>query len=147
MMSHPSRRALLGFALLLPGPAAAARINAERGIAVRGTDVVAYFEEGRPRPGLAAHAFEWNGARWLFATAAHRDAFAADPMRYAPAYGGFCSWAVSQGYTAPVDPNAWKIVQGRLYLNYDRSVQRRWERDIAGHIQRADANWPRLEQE
>jgi len=143
------RRALLlaGFGLL-PTLAAnrtgQARTNQDNGVAVRGTDVVAYFTEGRPRPGLPEFSHEWDGARWLFATAAHRDAFAADPARYAPAYGGFCAFAVSEGYTAPIDPEAWRIVDGRLFLNYDLGVQRRWERDTARRIQRGDANWPRL---
>lgn len=137
------RRALPLLALALPA-LALARTNLEEGIAVRGTDVVAYFTEGRPRPGQAQFAHDWEGARWLFASAANRDAFAADPARFAPAYGGFCAWAVSQGYTAPIDPAAWRIVEGRLYLNFDRNVQRRWERDIPGHIARAEANWPRL---
>ena len=131
-------------ALLFPGLARAARLNAEGGVAVRGTDVVAYVTEGRPVPGRAAFTQMWQGATWRFASAANRDRFAADPARYAPAYGGFCAYAVSEGYTAPIDPAAWKIVDGRLYLNYDRSVQRRWARDIPGRIARADANWPGL---
>jgi hypothetical protein len=150
-----SRRSLLwivpGATLAVPlgtrlfgGSALAARVNADAGLAVRGTDVVAYATEGRPVPGSAAFAHEWQGATWRFASAAHRDRFAADPARHAPAYGGFCAWAVSEGYTAPIDPAAWKIVDGRLFLNYDRAVQRRWERDIPGRIARADANWPRL---
>ena len=70
----------------------------------------------------------------------------ADPGAYAPAYGGFCAWALSQGYTAPTDPVAWRMVEGRLFLNYDRAIQRRWERDIPGFIALGDANWPRLSQ-
>ena len=131
-------------ALLFSGPARAAQVNAEGGVAVRGTDVVAYVTEGRPVTGRAEFTHAWRGADWRFASAANRDRFAADPDRYAPAYGGFCAYAVSEGYTAPIDPAAWRIVNGRLYLNYDRSVQRRWERDIPGRIARADANWPRL---
>lgn len=130
--------------LLLSRDGQAAQVNAEGGIAVRGTDVVAYATQGRPVAGSAAFAHTWRGATWRFATAAHRDAFAADPERFAPAYGGFCAYAVSEGYTAPIDPAAWRIVDGRLFLNYDRSVQRRWERDIPGRVARADANWPRL---
>jgi hypothetical protein len=130
--------------LFLPGLARAAQVNAEDGLAVRGTDVVAYFTQGRPLQGSPAFTHRWHGATWRFASAAHRDLFAADPERYAPAYGGFCAFAVSEGYTAPIDPEAWRIVDGRLYLNYDRSVQRRWERDIPGRIARANANWPRL---
>lgn len=131
-------------ALLFPSLAHAARVNAEDGVAVRGTDVVAYVTQGRAVPGRAEFTHAWQGAAWRFASAANRDRFAAEPGRYAPAYGGFCAFAVSEGYTAPIDPTAWRIVDGRLYLNYDRSVQRRWEGDIPGRIARADANWPRL---
>lgn len=128
----------------MPGAALAAQVNADDGVAVRGTDVVAYVTQGRPVPGRAEFAHAWGGAEWRFASAAHRDLFAADPARYAPAYGGFCAYAVSEGYTAPIDPAAWKIVDGRLYLNFNQSVQRRWEGDIPGRISRADAHWPRL---
>jgi len=131
--------------VILAGRASAqGRVLAEDGVAIRGFDPVAYFTEGRPVRGSAAFTHEWGGATWRFASAANRDQFAADPGRYAPAYGGFCAFAVSEGYTAPTDPNAWRIVEGRLFLNYDRSVQRRWERDIPGRIARGDANWPRL---
>ena len=152
-MPHPrlARRALLAGAALLalalhPGPAPAAeRVNAESdGVAIRGYDPVAYHTDGRPVRGRAEFAHAWNGATWHFASAANRDRFAADPARYAPAYGGFCAWAVAEGYTAPIDPEAWRIVDGRLHLNYDRSIQRRWERDVPGNIARADRNWPRL---
>lgn len=145
------RRHLLGLApmllaggLLLAPRRGRARTNQEGGVAVRGTDVVAYATEGRARPGRPEFAHDWQGARWLFATAAHRDAFAADPARYAPAYGGFCAFAVSEGYTAAIDPEAWRIVGGRLFLNHDRGVHRRWERDMARRIAQGDANWPRL---
>jgi hypothetical protein len=151
MPIDPTRRALIASAF---GAVAAAggragaepprRWFAENGVAIRGTDPVAYFIEGRPVAGRADLTLDWAGATWRFATAANRDAFAADPARYAPAYGGFCAWAVAEGYTAPIDPAAWRIVEGRLYLNYSRSIQRRWDRDIAGNIRRAEANWPRL---
>jgi hypothetical protein len=133
------------FALLVPFPALA-RVYADRGVALGGTDVVAYFTEGRVVRGRAEHAAEWDGARWLFATAAHRARFLADPPAHAPAYGGFCAWAMAQGYTAPTDPAAWRIVEGRLFLNYDQRIKRRWETDIPGHIARGDANWPRVSQ-
>lgn len=148
------RRAVFALFAALPAAAAAlfgpgraqadGRVFAENGVAVRGTDVVAYFQEGRPIAGSAAFTHAWQGVTWRFATAANRDAFAADPERYAPAYGGFCAWAVAQGYTAPIDPRAWRIVSGRLYLNYNAEVQRDWERDIPGNIRKGDANWPRL---
>jgi hypothetical protein len=82
------------------------------------------------------------GATWRFASAEHRDRFAVDPERYAPQYGGYCAWAVSQGYTAKIDPAAWKIVDDKLYLNYSKDVQSQWSSDIPGNIAKADANWP-----
>ncbi|MEO0854018.1 MAG: YHS domain-containing (seleno)protein [Cyanobacteria bacterium J06648_11] len=122
-----------------PAPAA---VFVENGIAIRGADVVAYFVEDRYVPGNAEFTYEWGGAIWQFANAENRDAFARSPARYAPQYGGFCAWAVSQNYTAPVDPAAWEIVDGKLYLNFNASVQRRWQRDIPGNIAKGDRNWP-----
>lgn len=129
-------------AALGPRPAHAETIFSDGGLAIRGTDPVAYFTEGRPVAGDPAITHDWMGARWAFASEAHRAAFAAEPAAYAPQYGGFCAWAVAQGYTAPIDPAAWRIVDGRLYLNVSPRIQRRWERDIPGNIARADANWP-----
>jgi hypothetical protein len=83
-------------------------------------------------------------ATWYFASAGNRDLFAADPDKYAPQYGGYCAWAVSQGYTAKIDPEAWKIVDGRLYLNYSKDVQAQWSEDIPGNIAQGDANWPKI---
>ena len=134
---------VLGLAALV-GTQVAARVNSENGLAIRGYDPVAYFTEGRPVRGQTAFTHRWDGTNWRFFSAANRDRFAADPARYAPAYGGFCAFAVSEGYTAPIDPNAWRIVDGRLFLNYDRTIQRRWEQDIPGRISRGDANWPGL---
>ena len=114
----------------------------DAGLAIRGTDPVAYFVEGAAVPGSAEFSHDWGNVTWQFASAENRDLFAANPEQYAPQYGGFCAWAVSQGYTASIDPEAWRIVDGRLYLNYDRRVQQRWERDIPGNITKADANWP-----
>jgi YHS domain-containing protein len=114
----------------------------DQGLAIRGTDPVAYFTQGRPIAGISKFTYTWNNATWRFASAENRQLFAANPQRYAPQYGGFCAWAVSQGYTASIDPNAWKIVDGKLYLNYSKGVQRQWDRDIPGHISKANANWP-----
>ncbi|MEM7508535.1 MAG: YHS domain-containing (seleno)protein [Pseudomonadota bacterium] len=113
-----------------------------RGRAIRGTDPVAYFTEGKPVAGDSAFTHDWNGATWRFASAENRDAFAAKPESYAPQYGGYCAWAVAQGYTASTDPDAWDIVDGKLYLNYSKDVQSRWHRDVPGYIAKGDANWP-----
>jgi YHS domain-containing protein len=114
----------------------------EDGIAIRGADPVAYFTQSQYVPGSSEYTYEWMGATWQFASAAHRDQFAANPEQYAPQYGGFCAWAVSQNKTAPVEPTAWKIVDGKLYLNFNQAIQQRWEKDIPGNIDKANQNWP-----
>ncbi|MEM0943259.1 MAG: YHS domain-containing (seleno)protein [Pseudomonadota bacterium] len=114
------------------------------GTAIDGTDPVAYFTEGRPVEGSSDYTHEWNGATWRFSSADNLAKFSADPAKYAPQYGGYCAWAVAQGYTASTDPNAWRIVDGKLYLNYNADVQTRWEADIPGHITSADGNWPEV---
>ncbi len=115
---------------------------AESGIAIRGADPVAYFTQKTYVAGSSKYTYDWGGSTWQFASAKHRDLFASNPQQYAPQYGGFCAWAVSQGYTAPVDPTAWDIVDGKLYLNFNARIQRRWRRDIPGHVARANQNWP-----
>jgi YHS domain-containing protein len=117
-------------------------VFAEDGVAIRGADPVAYFTQGEAVIGSAEFEYNWSGATWRFASAEHRDAFANSPETYAPQFGGYCAWAVSQGYTAPVDPDAWSIVDEKLYLNYDKRIQQRWEEDIEGNIALANGNWP-----
>jgi hypothetical protein len=104
---------------------------------------LAYHKDGKPVKGSGEYELTWKDAKWRFASAEHRDLFEADPENYAPRYGGYCAWAVAQGYTASVDPeNAWSIVEDKLYLNYDVEVKGKWEKDIPGNIKKADANWP-----
>lgn len=112
------------------------------GDAIKGYDPVAYFTEGKPVEGSGDFSAEWKGATWKFASAANRDAFLAEPEKYAPQYGGYCAYAVSQGYTAKIEPEAWKIVDGKLYLNYSLDVQKRWVAKQAEYIAAADQNWP-----
>ncbi len=113
-------------------------------VALSGYDSVAYFTEGKPVKGDAKFSFDYQGAKWQFASAENRDKFAAAPQSYAPQFGGYCAWAVSQGYTASADPTLWKIVQGKLYVNFDADVQKKWEADIPGFIQKANVNWPNV---
>lgn len=122
-----------------------APINADnRGVALGGYDAVAYFLNKQPMKGTETFTHSWMGATWRFASAEHRDRFAAEPLSYAPQFGGYCAWAVSNNYTAPVDPLAWKIVDGKLYLNYNRDVQTKWQQDLAERIRAGERNWPRL---
>ena len=131
-------------ALLIAGAAAAqkAPVFTAEGAAIRGYDPVAYFTEGRPVKGKAELTHQWNGATWRFASAANRDRFAQAPEKYAPQYGGYCAYGVSSGYAVKTEPDAWSVVDGKLYLNYDRGVQSSWLKDPPGYIRKADANWP-----
>lgn len=114
----------------------------ENDVAIRGTDPVAYFTQNKAVIGSKEFSYDWKGATWHFSSAEYRDLFAANPEQYAPQYGGYCAWAVSEGYTAPIDPEAWSIVDGKLYLNYDKKIQQRWNEDVPGNIAKADQNWP-----
>ena len=122
-------------------------VYTEDGAAIGGYDPVAYFAGGMPTEGSSEFEHRWMDATWHFASAANRDVFAADPGKYAPQYGGYCAWAVSQGYTASTDPFAWRIVDGKLYLNYSRGIQRRWEHNIRRNIANGDKNWPGIRAE
>jgi hypothetical protein len=120
-------------------------INRNRsGLALKGYDPVGYYEQNRPVKGSPDFTHQWNGATWRFASARSRDLFIADQEKYAPQYGGYCAWAVSNNYTADIDPEAWKIVNGKLYLNYSKSVQKMWEPEAQKRIADADRNWPGL---
>ena len=117
-------------------------VFSDRNGAIRGHDPVAYFDRKGPVKGSKQFSHPWRGATWYFASAENRDKFAAEPERYAPQYGGYCAYAVAQGYTADIDPLAWSIVDGKLYLNYSLRVRERWNKDIPGYISKADASWP-----
>lgn len=115
-----------------------------KGVAVGGYDPVAYFTDKKPVPGKAEFTHDHEGATWRFSSAANRDAFKADPAKYTPQYGGYCAWAVSQGYTAKGDPTVWSITDGKLFLNYNKSVQSGWAKDVPNLVKKADANWPKV---
>lgn len=110
-------------------------------VAAGGYDLTSYFS-GTPMRGNAQFAATHNGAAYHFANAANRARFQANPSAFLPQYGGYCAWAVSQNYTAPGRPQFWRVVDGKLYFNYDAGVQRKWERDVPGFIRSANANWP-----
>lgn len=113
-------------------------------IAIRGYDPVAYFREGGPRRGKPQFSVNHGGATWRFASAEHKALFEADPERYLPAYGGFCAYGTSRGYLVKIEPEAWSIVDGKLYLNYDLGVRTIWLDDTRAYIAQAEGNWPRL---
>lgn len=111
------------------------------GKAIHGYDPVAYFTDSKPVKGDSTITYAYDGATWLFANAKNRDAFKADPVKYAPQYGGYCAFGTSRGYKAPTEPDAWTIVDGKLYLNYNTKVRTEWDKDNPGYIQKADKNW------
>ncbi len=141
MPSNPLRTLLFTLILACALPALAGRPYT---VAIQGHDPVAYFSAGRPTPGDLRFSHHWNGANWLFASAANRDRFIANPAAFAPRYDGYCAYAASQGYMAPGDPGTWTIVDGKLYLNFSAEARKLWEKDIPGHIAQADNNWPGL---
>jgi YHS domain-containing protein len=111
-------------------------------LAVGGYDPVAYFDAGAPTKGVKEFTYDYQGASWRFASAENLAKFKADPEAYAPQYGGYCAWAVAQGYTAPGNPQNWSVRGGKLYLNFNDKVQSDWLKDPDGFIAKADANWP-----
>ena len=124
------------------------------GFAVSGYDVVAYHgltqspvgtAQPEAVPGRADITAEWNGAVFAFATEANRDTFLADPAAYAPQYDGHCAFGVSKGGKVPGNPNLWRIIDGKLYLNINREVVGFWEADIPGNLSLAEGNWPGIE--
>ena len=145
---HVPRRTVFAFAavMLVPGVAlAAGPINLDgRGIALHGHDPVAYFTEGRPVAGKPAHRVTIGAATYWFTSDANRQLFEADPAKYLPQYGGYCAYGVAQGAKPDIDPTAFRVVDGKLFLNLSPAVQRRWQQDIPGYIERANRNWPSL---
>jgi YHS domain-containing protein len=113
-------------------------------LAIRGYDTVAYFNDGKALKGNESFTFPWHGMTWYFLTKENRDLFAASPEKYAPQYDGYCAWAMTETRKAVTDPEVWKIVNGKLYLNCSRAAYEKWSRDIPGNIKKADENWLKL---
>jgi YHS domain-containing protein len=114
------------------------------GTGAGGYDVVAYQVENAAKPGNEAVVAEFEGVKYRFISEANRATFTADPAKYIPAYGGYCAYAVSKGSTASTDPEAFTVVDGKLYLNYSKGVQSKWQEDVSGNITAANGNWPKV---
>lgn len=113
-------------------------------VAIKGYDTVAYFLENKPVQGSEEFSYEWEDAKWHFASADNRELFQANPARYAPQFGGYCALGIALGQYAVVDPEAWTIVDGKLYLNKSIEVRdTRWRKDPGKHIPKAEENWHR----
>ncbi|MEO8372670.1 MAG: YHS domain-containing (seleno)protein [Candidatus Solibacter sp.] len=146
-MQITRRFALLLGVVLLPAfaekPADPVNKNSS-GVAIKGYDAVAYFIDGKPVKGSPNFTHQWNSATWQFASAEHRDEFAKAPQKYAPQYGGYCAYGVSQNHTAPIDPEAWTVIDSKLYLNYSLDVKKTWSQSVPKYIEQAERNWPNL---
>ena len=112
--------------------------------AIRGYDPVAYFTEGKSVKGNDNLTYHWKDANWYFSSTQNLNSFTKNPEKYAPQYGGYCAYGMSEGHKAPTDPDAWTIVDGKLYLNYSKDVRTKWRESEKERIDKADKNWPQL---
>ena len=118
--------------------------KSEDGVAVKGYDVVAYFEQKEPRKGDPKYSYEYNGAKYRFISAGHRDLFVKNPEAYLPQYGGYCTVGASMGHKADIDPKSWAVIDGKLYLNSSEGAQKLFTKDPQSAIKQADQNWMKL---
>ena len=115
------------------------------GVAIKGYDTVAYFTENRPMKGSPEFAHSWRDTKWYFANAEHHSLFVSDPDRYAPQFGGFCANGMTKGVAVAADPEAWTIVDGKLYIKFNEGARDRWRKDKANKIEQANKNWADLQ--
>ena len=141
-------KAALAATMLLSSSAAwAGTVNLAGGMAIQGYDPVAYFTQSEAVPGDPTITATYEGAIYRFASTADRELFVADPAEYVPEFGGFCAYGTAKGYKVPIDPQAFSIVDGKLYLNYDKKIWATFEQDAAGYIHKAEVNWPTVQQQ
>lgn len=115
--------------------------------AIKGYDPVAYFSDSMPMMGLDQFKLGYEGANWYFSSQKNLDLFKSNPTNYMPQYGGYCAFGLAGGYKAPISPDAWAIVDNKLYLNYNKKVQEDWLADQAEMIKKADENWPKVKKD
>lgn len=121
-----------------------AEIFSTNGKAIRGYDVVAFFSESKPVQGNENFSYTWKDVTWLFSSSENLELFKTNPEKYTPQYGGYCAYGMSSGYKAPTVIETWKILNGKLYFNYNLKVQESWNKDQSGFIQKADINWEKV---
>lgn len=143
-MLHSSRFYLFFILLLSLSAGAGEKLYQQDGMAINGYDPVSYQTMQLASKGDTSHSYRWKNSQWLFVSAENRGLFIADPEKYAPQYGGFCAYAASKNALAPTDPEAWTVKDGKLYLNYSKSIRTTWQQDIGSNIELADGYWPGL---
>jgi hypothetical protein len=151
MLNAPTRRSLATLLVaagaatggILLGSAQPAQAGNQLAVAISGYDATS-FHAGQPQRGIPRFNTTYNGAVWFFTSEATRDRFRADPAKFAPQFDGYCAWAASQGYKAPANPDYWRVVDGKLYMQVHEQAQTNWLRDIPGNIAKGNENWPRM---
>lgn len=138
---------ILFFVLLLSPAFGQQEIFSRSNEAIQGYDPIAYFKESKPAKGKEELSYAWKGTTWYFSTVQNLADFKATPEKFAPQFGGYCAYGVADGHKAPTSPDAWTIVDGKLYLNYDKGVRELWLKDQKAFIQKANDNWPTVKKE
>jgi YHS domain-containing protein len=135
---------LFTLAVVIGAAGVAAGTSSKSDVAIKGYDAVAYFLAAKAIKGNDSFSYKWHNLTWYFVSRENQDMFAANPEKYAPQYDGYCAWAMTEERKAVTDPEVWKIVDGKLYLNCSMAAYEKWARDISGNIKKADANWLKL---
>jgi YHS domain-containing protein len=134
------------FSFAIVASAQKSPVYIESGKAIHGYDAVAYFTKSKAIQGNDKYVYTWNGGKWYFESADNLKAFTSNPNQYAPQYGGYCAYGMANGYKAPTEKDAWTIVNGKLYLNYNKEVQKLWIDKQAEFIDKANNNWPSVKE-
>jgi YHS domain-containing protein len=137
---------LLAFALLMMAfqKQTLPEVYVANGKAINGYDAVAFFTEQKPTTGNEAFSYKWNGATWIFASQQNLEAFAKNPAKYAPQYGGYRAFGTADGHKAPTQADTWTVQDDKLYFNYNSAVKKQWDKDRMALIKKADTNWPTI---
>ncbi|MDN3581050.1 YHS domain-containing (seleno)protein [Mucilaginibacter flavus] len=136
--------AVLALFIIVQAKAQKSEIFAPGGKAIKGYDPVAFFKESKPVKGADSLSYSWKEATWLFSSRQNLEAFKADPDKYAPQYGGYCAYGLSQGHKAPTQTDTWTVVNDKLYFNYNSKVKELWTKDQPALIKTADEKWPEI---
>ncbi len=145
-----STKIVLSFILLLVSTflfAQTSEVFSTEAGAIKGYDPVAFFTDNKAVKGINEFTYEWNGATWHFASKKNKDAFAANPEKYAPQYGGYCAYGTADGHKAPTETDTWTVLDNKLYFNYNQKVKVLWDKDRAGLIKKADEQWPKIKKD
>ncbi|MBS1662052.1 MAG: YHS domain-containing protein [Bacteroidetes bacterium] len=136
--------AVLALLVFVGAHAQKSSVFAPNGKAIKGYDPVAFFTESKPVMGKENFSYKWNGAEWYFSSQENMEKFKANPEKYAPQYGGYCAYGMSQGHKAPTETETWTVLDDKLYFNYNSKVKEMFNKDRQGYIEKADKNWPEL---